>query len=313
MKYIIRRVATLFLTLTLVSVLTFLAFNIIPGDPVALILGTEATPQRISALRTQLGLNESLPVRYFEWLSGLMRFDGGISIQYSRPVNTLIVSNFPVTAWLTLISVVIIIIFSIPLSIFAAKWQNKIVDKIINIFAMLTISVPNFFLGIILTWVFGVILKLFAPGRYVDYNQNFVGFLNYLIFPALAIAIPNIGITVKFLRTSLISQMNADYVRTALSKGNREMAVLCKHVFRNALAPAITMIGMIIVEILSGSIVIEQIFGLPGLGRLLISSISFRDLPVVETLVVYIAFIVVFINFIVDIVLQMIDPRIRIK
>lgn len=313
MRYIIRRFVSLFVTLFLVSVLTFFAFHIIPGDPATLVAGTGASPERIQALRTQLGLNQSLPLRYCEWLLGLLRFNTGQSLQYSRPVNSLISNSFPVTAWLALISVVMIVIFSIPLAIFATNWQNKIVDKIISTFMMLSISVPSFFLGIIFIWVFGIVLKIFAPGNYVDYHQNFMGFLKYLLFPAFAVAIPNIGITVKFLRTSLIGQMKSDYVRTALSKGNTPMTVLRKHVLRNAFTPVMTLLGMIIAEILSGSIVIEQIFGLPGLGRLLISSIAFRDLPLVESLVVYIAFIVVFINFLVDIALQIIDPRIRIK
>ena len=313
MRYILRRIITLLLTLFLVSVLTFIAFDIIPGDPVELILGTQASPERVTALRTQLGLNESLPVRYFDWLSGLLKFNSGNSIQYSRPVNSLISNSFPVTAWLAVISFSLIVLFSIPLGIFAAKWKNKLIDKIISTVTMFSVSVPNFFLGVIFIWLFGIVFKLFSPGRYVDYHENFIGFFNYLIFPALAIAIPNIGISVKFLRTSLIGQMNADYVRTAYSKGNRDIAVLCRHVFRNALSPLMTLFGMIIVEILSGSIVIEQVFALPGIGRLLISSITFRDLPVIESLAIYIAFIVVFINFAVDIALQLIDPRIKIK
>jgi peptide/nickel transport system permease protein len=313
MRYIIRRFVSLFLTLFLVSILTFFAFNIIPGDPAALVAGTGASPERVLILRTQLGLNKSLPLRYCEWLLGLLKFDAGQSLQYSCPVNSLISNRFPVTAWLTLISVMIIVIFSIPLAIFSAKCQNKIFDKIIGALTMLSISVPSFFLGIIFIWIFGIVLKIFAPGNYVDYHQNFIDFLKYLLFPALAVAIPNIGIIVKFLRTSLISQMKSDYVRTAFSKGNTEMVVLRKHVLRNAFTPVMTLLGMIIAEILSGSIVIEQIFGLPGLGRLLISSITFRDLPMVESLVIYIASIVVFINLAVDIVLQIIDPRIRIK
>lgn len=313
MRYLIRRLVSLFLTLFLVSLLTFLAFNIIPGDPATLVAGTDASPEKIAALREQLGLNKSLPLRYYEWLSGLLRFNAGLSLQYSRPINSLISNSFPVTAWLTLISVIIIIVFSIPLAVLAAKWQNKIFDKIICTISMLSISAPDFFLGIIFIWMFGVVLKIFAPGNYVGYHQDYIGFLSYMLFPAFAVAIPNIGITVKFLRTSLIGQMKSDYVRTAFSKGNTEMAVLRKHVLRNALAPVMTLLGMIIAQILSGSIVIEQIFGLPGLGRLLISSITFRDLPMVESLVVYIAFVVVLINFIVDIALQIIDPRIRIK
>lgn len=313
MRYIVRRIFTLCLTLLLVSVLTFFAFHIVPGDPVSLILGTEATPQRAALLRAQLGLDKPLPVRYIEWLGGFFHGDFGDSIKYSAPVRGLMADRLPVTVWLALLAIVMIIVISIPVGIYCAKKRNTLMDKIMNIVTMLNISVPNFFLGVIFIWLFGIILKFFMPGSYVDYKVSLSGFIKYLIFPALAIALPNIATVVKFLRTSVISQLSSDYVRTAYSKGNKENAVLYRHVLKNALVPVITLLGMIVAEIFSGSIIIEQVFGLPGIGRLLISSISSRDFPMIETLVVYIAFIVVFVNFLVDILLQMIDPRIRVK
>lgn len=313
MRYIVRRITALLLTLLLVSLLTFLAFNIVPGDPAALILGTEATQERLDALRTRLGLDRPLPVRYLEWLAGFFRGDFGESIKYSVPVKSLITGRLPVTLYLSVITIFLIGVISIPLGLYCAKKRNTPMDRAINSLTMVNLSIPNFFLGIIFIWLFGLVLKFFTPGSYVDYKEDFGGFLRYLFFPALSIALPNIAVVVRFLRTSVIEQMRLDYVRTAYSKGNTDSAVLYRHVFKNALVPVITLFGMIVAGIFSGSIIIEQVFGVPGIGMLLISSITSRDFPLVQTLVVYIAFVVVLVNFLVDVLLQIIDPRIRVK
>jgi peptide/nickel transport system permease protein len=313
MGYLLRRFMTLFLTLLLVSVLTFIAFNIVPGDPVRLILGTEATAERVDVLRIQLGLDKPFPQRYADWLGGFIRGNPGDSIKYSVPVGNLIGERLPVTLFLAMLSILLIIAVSIPLGIYSAKKRYTLIDRVISAVTMINISMPSFFLGVVFIWVFGIILRFFKPGGYIDYKADFVGFLGYLLFPALAIALPNIAIVVKFLRTSVIGQIKSDYVRTAYSKGNRENAVLYRHVLKNALVPVVTLLGMIVAEIFSGSIIVEQVFGLPGIGRLLISSISSRDFPLIETLVIYIAFIVVVVNFLVDVALRLIDPRIRVK
>jgi peptide/nickel transport system permease protein len=313
MGYMLRRFMTLFLTLLLVSVLTFIAFNIVPGDPVRLILGTEATAERVEALRIQLGLDKPFPQRYVDWLGGFIRGNPGNSIKYSVPVGNLIGERLPVTLSLAILSILLIIAASIPLGIYSAKKRYTLIDRVISTVTMINISMPSFFLGVVFIWVFGIILRLFKPGGYVDYRADFAGFLGYLLYPALAIALPNIAVVVKFLRTSVIGQLKSDYVRTAYSKGNRENAVLYRHVLKNALVPVVTLLGMIVAEIFSGSIIVEQVFGLPGIGRLLISSISSRDFPLIETLVIYIAFIVVVVNFLVDVALRLIDPRIRVK
>jgi len=178
---------------------------------------------------------------------------------------------------------------------------------------MIDISLPSFFLGVLFIWLFGIVLKLFVPGGYADFRENPIGFFGYMIFPAIAVALPNIAVVVKFLRSSAIAQLRADYVRTAYGKGNTDDAVLYRHVLKNAILPVITLFGMIVAEVFSGSIIVEQVFSLPGIGRLLISSITSRDFPVVETLVVYIAFLVVLANFTADLVLQLVDPRIKVR
>lgn len=313
MSYLIRRAATLFITLFLVSLFTFLAFNAIPGDPVSLILGTSATPGQTELLKTQLGLDKSLAVRYGEWLSGFIRGDFGNSIKYSVPVKSLLTGRLSVTVWLALLSVALIAVISVPVGIYSAKKRGTAADRIINALTLINLSIPHFFLGVMFILFFGIMLKFFTPGNYVDYRTDFPGFLRFMMFPALAIALPNIAVVVKFLRASAIGEMKADYVRTAFSKGNSDNAVLYRHVLKNALVPVITLLGMIVAEVFSGSIIIEQVFGLPGLGQLLITSISYRDFPLIETMVVYIALIVVAANFLVDVLLQFIDPRIRVR
>ncbi|WP_026881548.1 ABC transporter permease [Clostridium akagii] len=313
MKYVVRKIITLIITLVFVSGFTFFAFNVVPGDPALVMLGTNASPQKLENLREELGLNQSLVKRYISWSGNFVKGDMGKSIRFSQPVKNLIVSRIPVTFSLALMSLLLIVAISIPLGVYSAKKEGTFIDVIISTTSQISRSIPSFFMGIILILVFGIILQLFSPGKYVDYNQDIVGFFLYLICPSLAIAIPNIATLVKFLRAGVLNEMSKDYVRTAYSKGNKENSVLYNHILKNAIITVITLMGMIISEILAGSLIIEQLFGLPGIGSLLIMSVSTRDFPLIQALVLYIAFIVIFINFLVDILYQIIDPRIRVR
>jgi peptide/nickel transport system permease protein/oligopeptide transport system permease protein len=313
MKYIIKKGFTLITTLLLASIFTFTAFQVIPGDSVTVALGMEATEEAIEAYREEMGLNESLPIRYITWLSKALTGDFGTSIEYDMPVSKLISDRLPVTVWLAVLSFLFIIIISLPLGILAAKRKDRPSDRVITVLTQVSMAVPAFFLGMILSLVFGVILKWFTPGQYVNYHENFLGFLRFMIFPAIAIAIPKIAMLVKFLRSSILRQMNLDYVRTARSKGMKENDILYRHVLKNALIPVITFSAMILADILAGAILIEQVFNLPGLGRLLLVSISNRDYFVVQAIILYIATVVVVINFLVDILYQWIDPRVSVK
>lgn len=316
MKYLVKKILTLIMTLFLVSVLTFLAFQIIPGDVVTSILGTEATPERVEALRAELGLNDPPVIRYLHWVGNVLKGDFGVSYRYSKnmnqmmPVAELIGEKLPVTLWVAAIATALILVVSIPLGVIWARTGNQFLDVFFGVTTQAAMAVPSFFLGILVTFFFGIILKWFAPGGYVPYGEDFGGFLKYLFYPALSIAIPKIAMTVRFLRNSMLTESRADYVRTAYSKGCTENRVAYGHILRNALMPVITFVGMIIAEIVAGSIVIEQVFSLPGVGRLLISSISTRDFPVVEILILYITFVVIFVYFLVDLLYRVIDPRI---
>lgn len=311
MKYILKKTVALCGTLLLVSLIAFFLFQIVPGDPVTAILGTEYSAERAETLREEMGLNESVISRYFEWLTNFVQGDFGTSYKYKIPVTELVGEKIPVTFYLAIVSLIIIVVISIPLGVLMARFRGKRTSKIFDILNQSFMAIPSFFLGILITIFFGLILKWFTPGKYVRYDEDFGAFLVYLIPAAFAIAIPKIAMMVKFLKNSLVNEMDSDYVRTAYSKGAGEMRVLFCHVLRNGLMPAVTLLGMIIAEIMAGSIVVEQVFNLPGLSTILVSSVSNRDYPVVQTIVVYIAFIVIICNFVVDVLYHILDPRVR--
>lgn len=311
MKYIVKKALTLVGTLLLVSFIAFLLFQIVPGDPVTSMLGTEYSEERAESIREELGINKPVIVRYVNWLTDFVKGNFGISYKYKMPVSRLISDKIPVTMYLAVITLIVIVIISIPLGVFMARFGHRKVSKIFDIVNQSVMAVPSFFLGIMITIIFGLVLKWFTPGKYVSYRDDFNGFIMYLIPAAFAVAIPKIAMMVKFLKNSLIREMDSDYVRTAYSKGAGENRVLFCHVLRNGLMPAITLLGMIIAEIMAGSIVVEQVFNLPGLSAILVSSVSTRDYPVVQAIVVYIAFVVIITNCIVDILYHIIDPRVK--
>lgn len=317
MKYIGKKLLTLILTLFFISVLVFFIFQVIPGDPALSILGTEATDEKVEALREQLGLNAPLPQRYFNWFTGVLRGDLGKSYRYQESLNEqmavsrLIAGKLPVTLTLAGLSLLLIIIFSIPIGILWGGTKCRAVDGVLNVLSQFTMSVPSFFLGIIIIYLFGLVMKWFTPGGYISYREDFLGYIRYMLFPAVTVALPKTAMTAKFLRNSIITQLKSDYVRTAYSKGAQRKRVLFVHVLKNAMIPVVTFIGIIAAEIAAGSIVVEQVFGLPGIGRLLVSSISTRDYPVVQALMLYIVIAVVIVYFVVDILYRYIDPRVE--
>lgn len=313
MRYYVKKIISLIMVLFLIMLLTFIAFQVIPGDSAVSRLGVDATPEAIEALRESLGLNKSLPERFFSFLGGAVRGDFGNSYQYGKPVGELLASRLSVTVWLAVLSILMIVCLSIPLGLLCSRRENGLADRVITMVTQTLMAVPAFFLGIMITLLFGLVLKWFVPGAYVPMQEDIGKFFHYMIFPAVAIAVPKIAMTVKFLKTSVLRELKLDYVRTARSKGNGERAILWRHVLKNALIPVITFMGMVIADVLAGSIVVEKVFNLPGIGRLLITAISSRDYPVVEAGVVYIASVVLIVNFIVDLLYQKVDPRVRIE
>lgn len=317
MKYAAKRLAMLLVTMVVVSFLTFVAFSVISGDAAEAKLGTEITPERLAALRAEMGLDRPLMVRYGEWLFGLFTGDLGTSYSYQQPVADLIAPKVLVTLCLSFLSFLLIAVVSIPLGVRSIRyegrtgWLRRFLDVVRTVFNQLCMAVPPFFTGILLSWLFGILLKWFVPGQFPELTADPGGALKYLFFAAVSIAIPRIAMTVRMLRSTILSEMRKDYVRTAISRGNDRGAVLYRHVLKNALVPVVTFLAQTMAEIVAASIVVEQVFGIPGLGRMLVASISNRDYPVVQAIVVILAFWVVLSGTIADLVNQRIDPRLR--
>jgi len=311
MRYFIKKTIALLITLLLAVFLTFLIFEVIPSDAAEASLGIDATEEEIQALREEMGLNRPLIVRYGSFLKSAVTGDFGESDHYGIPVSELLKDRFGVTISLALFSFVLIVGISVPLGIFAARTKTKIGEGSVVFLTQTMMAVPSFFLGVLISFLFGIMLRWFVPGGYIPAEEGFFGFLGFMIYPAMAVAIPKIGMTVRFLQSSLKEQMGADYVRTAKSKGCGKGRVLWCHVLRNALVPVVTFLAMVMAEILAGSIVIEKVFDLAGVGRLLVECVSVRDLPVVRAIVLYSTAVVVVLNYGADLICRFLDPRIK--
>ena len=311
MKTVLKKIASFIITILLVTLFVFVSFELIPGDAATSRLGLNATPEALAALREELGLSRPFFVRYFSWLGDFFFGDMGTSISYGVSVRSMLASKLPITLTLTIMSFIFVVALSVPIGVITSKYEDRVPSKAVDVLGQLTMSIPPFFLGILITYVFGMILHMFTPGGFVSYDVNFSKFLGYLVFPALAIAIPKAAMSTKLLKTSILSERKLDYVRTAYSRGNSTMDVLYKHVLKNAIIPVITFLGMTLADIVAGSLVIEQVFSIPGYGRLLISSIANRDYPVVQAIIAIIAMIVIVINLLVDILYKVLDPRMR--
>jgi len=311
LKTLAKRVALLAGTLLLVTALAFVAFSIIPSDPTTSIVGVDATEEQIAAVRARLGLDLPVWQRYLKWLGGALTGDFGESYNFSMPVSDLLAPRITATLTLAALAFLLILAVSLPLGILCARFEGGAVDRALTILNQGVMSVPNFVVGIALVYFFGLVLHLFKPGGYQGPETGLAPYLGFMFFPALAVALPKIAMTVKLLRGSILSEMGADYIRTAYSKGNTRVSALWRHVLRNAMIPVITFLAMAIGEIVAGSIVVEQVFGIPGLGRMLISSIGNRDYPVVQAIIVIIAVMVVLCNFLADLLYRVMDPRLR--
>ena len=310
-KTILKRIGMLAVTMLLVSFLTFLAFELVSGDPVRTMLGTEATEAQVAALRQQLGLDLPFAVRYFRWLTGFFSGDLGISYSYKLPVWDLISGKLELTLWLSLMSFALITVVSIPMGVFSYRLEGGFWDWPRTLLNQLCMAVPPFFTGILISWGFGILLRLFTPGEFPGLQADFFTSLRHLFFGALCLSIPRIAMTVRMLRATVISEMNKAYVRTAISRGNDRRSVLNRHVLKNSMVSTVTFLGQTLAELVGAGIVVEQVLGIPGLGRFLVTSILHRDYPVVQAIVVILAFWVCLAGMAADLVNQAIDPRLR--
>lgn len=313
MKYIVKKILTLIITLFVVSLLAFLAFQVIPGDPTTKILGTEASEAAKQALREELGLTGSVASRYFRWLFDFLRGDMGTSYSYRMPVSEMLQDKIVITFLLSAMAFVMTVVVSIPVGILAGSAKGKTADLTISAANQMIMSIPPFFLGILGTYLFGNVLNIFSTGQFVSFRDSWGACLSYLVLPAASIAIPRIAMTVRMLRSGILQELERDYVRTARSRGASQKRILIRQVLKNALIPVITFLAVSAAEIMTGSIIIERVFAVPGISQLLMTSISGRDFPVVQAIVVILAAWIVLVNFLADLLYQMVDPRIRLK
>lgn len=308
--FLLRRTAGFLATVLAISVIVFLVMNVLPGDPAAVILGLDAGEEAIAALRTELGLDRPVWQRYLAWVGALLTGDLGESYFFRVPVSELIAERIPVTIALAVIGMFATVIVGVALGILAAARHGRAGDWAIMLFSQAGIAVPAFWLSILLVLFFAVWLRWLPPGGFPGFDEPLLA-LRSLILPATALALVQAAVLARVTRSSALDVMKLDYVRTAQSKGLSQWRVLRDHVLPNALIPVVTIIGLQVAAVVTGTIVIENVFYLPGLGRLVFQSIANRDLFVVQALVLFFAFIVVTANFLVDIAYVVIDPRLK--
>jgi peptide/nickel transport system permease protein len=301
--YILKRLLQMIPTLFGVSVLVFILVHSVPGDPARMIAGPEASPDDVELVRERLGLNQPLHVQYFDYVTDLLTGDLGTSLRSGRPVAEEIMTRFPTTVTLTVMSVVILVVVGLFAGIFSATKPNSLRDNSTMMFALFGISMPVFWLGLMLILLFSYYLPLRPSGG----NSS----LEHFILPAIALGLSSSAILARLTRSSVLEVIHQDFVRTARAKGVKEKIVIYKHTLKNALIPIITIIGLEFGHLLGGAVLTETVFSMNGLGRFLIQSIQFRDYPAVQGCVLFIATVFVVVNIIVDVAYGLVDPRVR--
>lgn len=309
--YIRNRLIAMLPVLFLVSIIVFMLIRMIPGDPVLIMLGEEATLEVRAALRHELGLDRSIPVQYAVWVGRVIRGDLGRSIRTHQPVLEAIIQRLPVTFELTLLAMVISLSSALPVGIVAAMFRGSRVDMISTAAALVGISIPNFFLAIVLIFVFALKFGWVPPMGYTPPWQDLAANLKAMILPAMTLGIGAAAVVARHIRSSFLEVLGQDYIRTARGKGLREHRVIFTHALKNALIPVVTIVGLQFGGLLGGAIITETIFGLPGVGRLVIASIFERDFPLVQGVVLFVALVFLFTNLVVDVLYAFLDPRIH--
>lgn len=311
-QYIIRRLIHSIIIVWGCATLVFFLIRAIPGDPIIQMLGPEYTPEAAEALREKLGLNEPILVQYFRWMGNIFQGDFGSSITGAESVNAAILSGLPKTMSIALLAFVIATVIAIPTGVLAALKRNSFADFAVSLIAFLGVSMPSFWFGIILILVFAVNLGWLPSLGYASFTEDGpVEWFKHLILPSLAIGAGYAAILMRFVRAGLLEAMSSDYIRTARSKGLAEKRVVISHGLRNSLIPVVTVAGIQVALLLSGTVVIETVFSIRGIGRLLVGAIFDKDYPMVQGTILVVSVIFVFANLIVDIIYTLLDPRIK--
>ena len=307
-QFVARRLVQMIPVLLGVTLVVFGLLQLIPGDPASAMLGMQARPESLAALRETLGLDRPLWEQYLRYVGNVVRLDLGESLKFKVPVAPLLVDRLEVSLALIVYATVLMIVISLPLGIISALRKDGIFDQLTRLILMVTLVMPAFWLGIIFLTYFSLKLKLFPVSGYGD---TWPEHLHHLFLPALTIALSITPMLVRALRTSILEAMSSDYVRTARAKGLRERAVTMGHVLRNALIPAVTLLGLSVGYLLGGTVIVENVFSLPGAGKLLVDAIAARDYPLVQSTVLVFAFFVIAINLLTDLIYTFLDPRVR--
>ena len=311
LRFVLTRALSLGLSLVVASLVIFAMIEVIPGDPASFMLGLNAQPEAVAALRDDLGLNGSLVARYLGWVGGLVTGDFGISYTYRVPVSELVVERLQVSLPLALFALGLSTLIAIPIGMFAATRRGQASDYAIMGTTQLGIAVPNFWFAMLLVMLFAVQLRWFSAGGFPGWDKGIGLAMKALTLPAVALALPQASILARVMRSSLLDVLHQDYMRTARAKGLTMAQATRRHALRNALIPVLTIIGLQFSFLLAGAIIIENVFFLPGLGRLIFQAITQRDLVVVESVVMLLVFAVILVTFLVDVAYAVVDPRLR--
>jgi peptide/nickel transport system permease protein len=312
-KYIVKRILSIIPVLFIVSVVIFSLSYLIPGDPAAMILGDNATAEDIAALRTRMGLDEPPVPRYFRWIFNILRGDFGVSVAQSTPVASMIASHLAPTLSLAVYAMIIALLLALPLGMTAARRKGTLADQGISVLALLGISLPSFLLGLFLMMFFAIKLRWFPVSGFKPLSAGLGVHVRSITLPAVALGFMYSALMMRMTRASLLEILTSDYIRMAKAKGVREIALVAKHALRNALVPILAVLGQSFIGALSGATVVESMFGVPGIGSLVVSSIGRRDFQVVQGVVLLIALINVGVNLAVDLLFGLVDPRIRLS
>ncbi|WP_019576054.1 ABC transporter permease [Curvibacter lanceolatus] len=309
--FLFKRFLTFLATLVGASVVIFTVLEVLPGNAAQMLMGPDAAPEAVAALTTQLGLDQPALTRYGHWVSGMLQGDLGNSYTYSTPVLELVLERLALTVPLALLAMLITTVIALLAGLYAASHHNKAGDVGVMSLAQIGIAIPNFWFAILLILLFSVHLKWFSAGGFPGWEDEPLEALKSLLLPALSLAVVQAAILARITRSAVLEVMREDFVRTARAKGLSRRATLWRHVLRNALIPVITVMGLQFANLLAGTIVVENVFFLPGLGRLIFQSIANRDLIVVRNCVMLLASMVVVVNFVVDLLYAVIDPRVK--
>ena len=309
--FFLKRLITLLATLAAASVVVFLVLDILPGNAAQILMGPDASPEAVAALASRLGLDQPAWERYLLWITGLLRGDMGLSYAYSTPVSELVLERLALTVPLALMAMALTTVLAVAAGLYAASHHNKLGDVGVMGLAQVGIAIPNFWFAILLILLFSVHLQWFPAGGFDGWDEGIVQGITSLLLPAIALAVVQAAILARITRSAVLEVLREDFVRTARAKGLSQRATLWRHVLRNAMVPIITVMGMQFSELLAGTIVVENVFYLPGLGRLIFQSIANRDLIVVRNCVMLLAAMVVIVNFVVDMLYAVVDPRIK--